>query len=84
MKIKSHIAFNNAGVIFNPYTKESFILNQFELEILKLLKNNETKIKIKDKMLLKFLLDDITFEKAYLNIIKLLNKNHLIDDSRED
>ena len=54
MKLKSNIATSENGFIFNPATGDSFSGNAIASEILLAMKNGETAVQIKKKILEKY------------------------------
>ncbi len=46
MQLKPYIAISTSGLIFNPETGESFVVNNIGLDILKLVKNGKSKTEI--------------------------------------
>lgn len=81
MKINSHIALSDTGLIVNPFTGESFTVNEIGLTIIKMLNKNESKSKIKKEILSNYHVDEITFEKDYSDFIRLLKQYQLIEDT---
>lgn len=80
MKIKKNIAVSESGFVFDPSTGESFSLNQVGLELVELLKQGEDFDVIKKKILEKYDVDEISFEKYYYDFINSLNQNQLLED----
>ena len=50
MKIKTHIAVSESGVLFNGSTGDSFSVNPIAAEVLEMIKGNMTKDQIKIKL----------------------------------
>lgn len=80
MKIKKNIAVSESGFVFDPSTGESFSLNQVGLELVELLKQSEDFDAIKKKIIEKYDVDEIPFEKYYYDFINSLNQNQLLED----
>ncbi len=80
MKIKKNIAVSESGFVFDPSTGESFSLNQIGLELVELLKQGRDFDSIKKKVLEKYDVDEISFEKYYYDFINSLNQNQLLED----
>lgn len=78
MKIKEKLSVSENGFVFDPMTGESYTLNPVGLELLQLLIEEQTKEEIKQFYLANYVVDEWGFEKAYLDFIALLEKNHLI------
>lgn len=78
MKIKEKLSISDNGFVFDPMTGESYTLNPVGLELLQLLIEEQTKEEIKQFYLANYAVDEWGFEKAYLDFIALLEKNHLI------
>ena len=54
MNIKKNIATSENGFIFNPATGDSFSANEIAAEILQAMKNGDTELQIKNKLLEKY------------------------------
>ncbi len=54
MKIKKHIAISDSGVIFNGSTGDSYSMNPIALEILNMIKANQSEETIKKNIAEKF------------------------------
>jgi hypothetical protein len=54
MNIKKNIATSENGFIFNPATGDSFSANEVAAEILQAMKNGDTELQIKNKLLEKY------------------------------
>jgi len=54
MNIKKNIATSENGFIFNPATGDSFSANEIATEILQAMKNGDTELQIKNKLLEKY------------------------------
>lgn len=80
MKIKKNIAVSESGFVFDPSTGESFSLNQIGLELVELLKQGGGFDSIKKRILEKYDVDEISFEKYYYDFINSLNQNQLLED----
>jgi len=77
-KIKHSLTINDNGFVFDPETGESFTLNPIGLEMLRMLDSGQSKEEIKNYYLDNYDMDKWSFEKAYLDFMALLEKNHLI------
>ena len=79
MKIKKNIAVSESGFIFDPTSGESYSLNPVGTEIVNLLKNDRSYEEIKEVILQKYDVDDISFEKYYFDFINMLKQFNLIE-----
>ena len=79
VRVKNSLTINDNGFVFDPVTGESFTLNPVGLEMLRLLVEGQSKEEIKNHYLENYEIDKWSFEKAYLDFIALLEKNHLIN-----
>ncbi|MFH2143861.1 MAG: PqqD family protein [Bacteroidota bacterium] len=84
MKIKKNIAVSENGFVFDPTTGESYSLNEMGTEFLNMLKSGKTKEKIKKEILLKYDVDEVTFEKSFSDFINMLVNYQLIEDYEEN
>ncbi|MBT3243646.1 MAG: PqqD family protein [Bacteroidetes bacterium] len=78
MKIKNSLAINDNGFVFDPVTGQSYTLNPIGLEMLKYLHLGQSKDEIKKFYLENYEIDEWGFEKAFIDFVALLDKNHLI------
>lgn len=79
MNIKKNLSVNENGFVFDPVTGESYTLNPVGLEMLQMLQQGMHKEEIKSFYLENYDIDKWGFEKAYLDFVALLDKNHLFD-----
>ncbi len=79
MKLKSNLKINDNGFVFDPVTGESYTLNPIGLEMLKLINEGRNKPEIKKHFLNEYALGEWEFEKAFLDFLAVLEKNHLIN-----
>jgi len=77
MKITEEIKISDNGFVFNSNTGDSFNLNPVGLELIKMIAENKEFDEIKEAFLLKFEVDDLTFEKDFYEFCALL-KHHQI------
>ncbi len=81
MKIKKNVAISESGFIFNPTTGDSFSTNPIGLEIIRMLKDENSKDEIRRAILLKYNTDESTFEKDYYDFVMMLQNNQVAEDS---
>lgn len=77
MKITEEIKISDNGFVFNSKTGDSFNLNPFGLELIKLIAEEQDFDNIRNIMLEKYDVDDLTFEKDFYEFCALL-KHHQI------
>jgi hypothetical protein len=78
MKVNTNLSIQDNGFVFDPVTGESYTLNQIGLEMLRFLVQGQSKEEIRHYYLDHYELDVWGFEKAFLDFLALLDKNHLI------
>jgi|APMed6443717190_1056831.scaffolds.fasta_scaffold1406144_1 hypothetical protein len=78
MQLKPHIAISESGLIFNPETGESFVVNQIGLEILKLVKNGKSKTEIALELLSVYDVSPEQFDLDFLDFMLAMNKFRLV------
>jgi hypothetical protein len=83
MKLRKNVAVSEAGLVFNPVTGESFSLNPIGLEILNLIKEERNPEQISSAILEKYSTDSSTFEKDYLDFVKVLEHHNLLETHEE-
>jgi hypothetical protein len=79
MKIKRNIALSESGFVFNPVTGDSFSTNPVGLEIIRMLKEENSMEEIKNFILTNYLTDEGSFEKDYYDFVNLLVRNKLVE-----
>ncbi len=77
MKITEEIKISDNGFVFNSKTGDSFNLNPFGLELIKLIADEQDFDNIRNIMLEKYDVDDLIFEKDFYEFCALL-KHHQI------
>ena len=82
MKITNAIKISDNGFVFNSQTGDSFNLNPFGLELLKEIEQEKDFEQIREDVLNKFDIDDLTFEKDFYEFCAILKYHHII--ARED
>lgn len=78
MKITEEIKISDNGFVFNSRTGDSFNLNPFGLELLKNIEEGKDFDRIKDSILERFDVDDLTFEKDFYDFCALLKHHQII------
>jgi len=77
VKITEEIKISDNGFVFNSNTGDSFNLNPLGLELIKMIAASKEFDEIKETFLLKYEVDDLTFEKDFYEFCALL-KHHQI------
>ena len=83
MKLKRNIAVSESGFVFDPTAGESYSLNEQGIEIINLLKQNQTNEEIAEYMTENYDVGADDFEKYYFDFIGMLKQFKLIEDERE-
>ena len=83
MNIKKNIALSDSGFVFDPSSGDSFSANPIGLEIIKLLKDGNSKEEIKQHILDTYMTDEVTFEKDYYDFVSTLVKLSVAEDSEK-
>lgn len=78
MKITEEIKISDNGFVFNSNTGDSFNLNPFGLELIKKIAEDMDFESIRDEMLEKYDVDDLTIEKDYYEFYALLKHHQII------
>jgi hypothetical protein len=78
MKITNEIKISDNGFVFNSRTGDSFNLNPFGLELLKEIQSEKDFDIIKNEMLEKYDVDDLTFEKDFYDFCALLKHHQIV------
>lgn len=84
MNIKDNIAVSDSGFVFNPNTGESFTLNPLGSDIFKLMKTGKEYEEIRDEILSRYDIDEVTVEKDYNDFAGLLKQFQLIETDRDE
>ncbi len=77
MQIAEEVKISDNGFVFNSKTGDSFNLNPIGFEMIKMIESNKEFEEIKDYILQKYDIDDLTFEKDFYEFVALL-KYHQI------
>lgn len=78
MKIINEIKISDNGFVFNSKTGDSFNLNPFGLELIKNIQAERDFETLKNEMLEKYDVDDLTFEKDFYEFCALLKHHQII------
>lgn len=78
MKITEEIKISDNGFVFNSKTGDSFNLNPLGLELIKQIALDIDFENIRDEILEKYDVDDLTVEKDYYEFYALLKHHHII------
>lgn len=78
MEITEEIKISDNGFVFNSRTGDSFNLNPFGLELIKQIAQNKDFESIRDEILEKYDIDDLTIEKDYYEFYTLLKHHQII------
>jgi hypothetical protein len=76
--INTNIAISETGIVFNPATGESFIVNDVGLKIMRLAGNNKSKEEICNAILHEYDIDPETVEHDVAEFIYSLARNQII------
>ena len=78
MKITSEINISDNGFVFNSKTGDSFNLNPIGLQLLEEIRAEKDFDTIKEEMLEKYDVDDLSFEKDFYDFCALLKHHQII------
>ena len=78
MKIPEEVKISDNGFVFNSKTGDSFSLNPFGLELIKYIQEEKELESLKKEMILKYDVDDLTFEKDFYEFCALLKHHQII------
>jgi PqqD family protein of HPr-rel-A system len=80
--INTNIAISETGLVFNPATGESFVVNEVGLEIMKLAGNNTPKEEICNAILEEYDIDPETVERDVAEFIYSLARYQIIANEK--
>lgn len=80
MKLKKNIAWSDTGFVFDPSTGDSFTVNPIGLDMIRLLKEGNSREVICEKILEDYEADAVQVERDYDDFINLLYKLKLTED----
>ena len=83
MKLRKNVAVSEAGLLFNPVTGESFSVNPIGVEILNLIREEQSPEQISKVILDKYSTDEVTFGKDYHDFIVILEHHSLLESHEE-
>ncbi len=78
MKITEEIKISDNGFVFNSNTGDSFNLNPLGLELIKKIAEDKDFEIIRDEILERYDVDDLTIEKDYYEFYALLKHHQII------
>lgn len=78
MKITEEIKISDNGFVFNSKTGDSFTLNPLGLELIKQIAEDKDFESIRDEMLEKYDVDDLTIERDFYDFYALLKHHQII------
>jgi hypothetical protein len=81
MRIKSTIAINDNGFLFDPNTGESYTTNPVAREIIFMMKRQLPVGEIKTEIIAKYDVDEITLEKNLIDFMAMLRHFNLCEES---
>jgi len=80
MKIRKHVAISDSGVIFNGSTGDSFSVNPIAVDILNLIKANESENQIKQSLLDKYDVNPDRLDTDLYDFISHLQQLNLLEN----
>jgi hypothetical protein len=80
MNINKNIAISENGFVFNPVNGESYSVNPIGIEIINLLKEEKSYEEIQREVMLKYSVDENTFERDFFDYVGLLKQNNLASE----
>ncbi|MFZ4740943.1 MAG: PqqD family protein [Bacteroidales bacterium] len=83
MKINKNIAISDTGFVFNPLNGESYSINPIGIEIINMMKDDNSFEEITKTMLSKYTVENAAFEKDYFDFIGILKHHNLIDTNEQ-
>ena len=79
MKINKNVAISESGFLFNPLTGEFFTLNPIGIEVFNMLKDEKNFDGIMNYILMKYNIDEATFERDYFDFTGFLRQYNLVE-----
>jgi hypothetical protein len=76
--IKTNIATNEMGFVFNPATGDSYSTNPIAASIIQMMKEGKSLSEIKKQLLDNYEIDKSTIEKDVDDFVNLLRENNLL------
>jgi len=80
MKIRKYVAISDSGVIFNGSTGDSFSVNPIAVDILSLIKANESEDQIKQSLLEKYDVNPDRLDGDLYDFISHLQQLNLLEN----
>ncbi len=81
MQIAKEVNISDNGFVFNSKTGDSFSLNPIGFEMIKMIELEKEFDVIRDTILQKYEIDDLTFEKDFYEFCSLLNHYKIMEQS---
>jgi len=78
MILNKNIAISESGIIFDPSTGETFVVNQMGMKIINLIKKNHNYIEIKKQLEEQYSVDGDEIEKDIKSFIDFMLRYNLI------
>lgn len=83
MVINKSIAISETGLIFNPVTGETFVVNQMGMEIIDMLKKNSTIKDIQKQLSKRYTIGNEEIEKDLKSFIDFMKRYHIIEENQQ-
>jgi hypothetical protein len=80
MKIKPELKVNESGFLFDPTTGESYSLNQMGISYFNWISEGKSTEEMKEMVTTQYNVDEITFEKSFIDFKSRLKNLRLIED----
>jgi len=84
VKIKKNIAISKTGFVFDPTSGESYSINPIGMKILQQLQEESSLEDITGMITSQYDIDDVSFEKYFLDFVGMLKQFKLIDSDEEN
>ncbi len=81
IQLKKSVAISESGFIFHPGSGESFSVNDTGLEILNLMKQEQSNEEILGRLSADYDIEPSELEKYFFDFISMLKQYHLIQDN---
>ncbi len=79
MKLKPNISISSNGFVFNANTGDTFKVNPIGVEILEYLKNDHSEEELKNFLLERYDVDEITLDQHLTDFLNMLRMYQMID-----
>jgi hypothetical protein len=84
MVINKSIAISETGLIFNPVTGETFVVNQMGMEIINMLRKNSTIKDIQKQLSKQYSIDSEEIDKDLNSFINFMKRYHIIEENQQN